>query len=264
MKIADSYKDTSPLNSLALLRVIEKFHSTNAIKNRIALLLRKPSVAERMWAMLELPANCNEEKKEKTKTSSSIEVKESLIANAYIVSFSGKRGSILYNEEYYYFTNRDIIEENFINTLKNFNQRNITHRQIPICCTLDYETKKASYIFRPISIHNLLLFVGRKIRVRDLKTARAIVNYALNYFPDNPRLLQIEQEIFESVEQANANKELPYNSLNPRMNIEEIVGEGLGVHFPKLSVSERNRKINNKQKKILVIENRKEFLLWQK
>ena len=37
----------------------------------------------------------------------------------------------------------------------------------------------------------------------------------------------------------------PYNSLNPRKNTEEIVGEGLDVHFPKLSVSERNRKINN-------------------
>ena len=215
LKIADSYKDTNPLNSLALLRVVEKFHSTNAIKNKIALLLRKPSVAERMWAMLELPANCNDEKKENTKTSSSIEVKDSLPANAYIVSFSGKRGSILCDEEYYHFTNRDIIEENFINTLKKFNLRNITRRQIPICCILDNKTKKASYIFRPMSIDNLLLFVERKIRVRDLKTAHAIVNYALNIFPDNPRLLQIEQEIFESVEQANVNNELPYNSLNP-------------------------------------------------
>lgn len=215
LKIADSYKDTYPLNSLALLRVVEKFHSTNAIRNRIALLLRKPSVSERMWAMLELPAFCKDEKKENTKTSSSIEVKDSLTANAFIVSFSGKRGSVLCNEEYYHFTDRDIIEENFINTLKNFNQRNLTHRQIPVCCTLDNETKKASNIFRPNSIHNLLLFVERKIRVRDLKTASAIVNYALNIFPDNPRLLQIEQEIFEHIEQANINKELPYNSLNP-------------------------------------------------
>lgn len=215
LKIADSYKDTYPLNSLALLRVVEKFHSTNAIRNRIALLLRKPSVSERMWAMLELPAFCNDKKKENIKTGSSIEVKESLTANAFIVSFSGKRGSILCDEEYYHFTNRDIIEENFINTLKNFNQRNLTHRQIPVCCTLDNETKKASNIFRPNSIHNLLLFVERKIRVRDLKSAHAIVNYALNIFPDNPRLLQKEQEIFEHIEQTNINKELPYNSLNP-------------------------------------------------
>ncbi|MBR6367286.1 MAG: ATP-binding protein [Bacteroidaceae bacterium] len=215
LRIADSYKDTYPLNSLALLRVVEKFHSTNAIKNRIALLLRKPSVAERMWAMIELPTNCNIGNKKNTKTNRSIEAKESLTANAFIVSFSGKRGSILCNEEYYYFTNWDIIEENFINTLDNFNQRNLTQRQIPICCTLDNETKKASYIFRPISIHNLFLFVERKIRVRDFNAARAIVNYALNNFPDNPRLLQIEQEIVESVEQANVSKVLAPNSLNP-------------------------------------------------
>lgn len=215
LRIADSYKDTYPLNSLALLHVIEKFHSTYAIKNRIALLLRKPSVAERMWTMIELPANSNNKNIDNTKTNRSIEAKESLTANAFIVSFSGKRGSILCNEEYYYFTNWDIIEENFINTLDNFNQRNLTYRQIPICCTLDNETKKASYIFRPVSIHNLYLFVERKIRVRDFNAARAIVNYALNDFPDNPRLLQIEQEIVESVEQENVSKVLAPNSLNP-------------------------------------------------
>lgn len=37
----------------------------------------------------------------------------------------------------------------------------------------------------------------------------------------------------------------PYNSLNPRMNIEEIVGEGLRIHFPKLNKSERHRRIVN-------------------
>lgn len=35
----------------------------------------------------------------------------------------------------------------------------------------------------------------------------------------------------------------PFNSLNPRMNIEEIVGEGLTVHFPMLSRLERKEKI---------------------
>lgn len=35
----------------------------------------------------------------------------------------------------------------------------------------------------------------------------------------------------------------PYNSLNPRMNIEQIVGEGLSVHAPELSAAERRNKI---------------------
>ena len=35
----------------------------------------------------------------------------------------------------------------------------------------------------------------------------------------------------------------PYNSLNPRMNVEEIVGEGLLVHYPRLSPAERRQKI---------------------
>lgn len=35
----------------------------------------------------------------------------------------------------------------------------------------------------------------------------------------------------------------PYNSLNPRMNIEQIVGEGLEVHFPQMSKDEKMAKI---------------------
>ena len=35
----------------------------------------------------------------------------------------------------------------------------------------------------------------------------------------------------------------PYNSLNPRMNIEEIVSEGLLVHYPHLSREERQERV---------------------
>lgn len=35
----------------------------------------------------------------------------------------------------------------------------------------------------------------------------------------------------------------PYNSLNPRMTIEEIVGEGLAVHFPRLGSEETAAKV---------------------
>lgn len=35
----------------------------------------------------------------------------------------------------------------------------------------------------------------------------------------------------------------PYNSLNPRMNIEEIVGEGLDIHYPDLSKQDRYKRI---------------------
>lgn len=35
----------------------------------------------------------------------------------------------------------------------------------------------------------------------------------------------------------------PYNALNPRMNIEEIVGEGLDIHQPKMDKIERKRRI---------------------
>ena len=31
----------------------------------------------------------------------------------------------------------------------------------------------------------------------------------------------------------------PYNSLNPRMNVEQIIGEGVNIHFPKMSKEEK-------------------------
>ena len=35
----------------------------------------------------------------------------------------------------------------------------------------------------------------------------------------------------------------PYNSLNPRMNIEQIVAEGLEVHCPRLSANEKRERV---------------------
>lgn len=35
----------------------------------------------------------------------------------------------------------------------------------------------------------------------------------------------------------------PYNSLNPRMNVEEIVGEGLCVHYPQLAKAEQKQRV---------------------
>ena len=37
----------------------------------------------------------------------------------------------------------------------------------------------------------------------------------------------------------------PFGSLSPRMTIEEIVGEGLRVHYPKLTSAARDKKIKN-------------------
>jgi oligopeptide transport system ATP-binding protein len=37
----------------------------------------------------------------------------------------------------------------------------------------------------------------------------------------------------------------PYNSLNPRLTVREIVGEGIKVHFPKLSKKEVDTRVKN-------------------
>ena len=42
----------------------------------------------------------------------------------------------------------------------------------------------------------------------------------------------------------------PYNSLNPRMNIEQIIGEGLEIHFPQLNQEERRKRIINTLKDV--------------
>ncbi len=55
---------------------------------------------------------------------------------------------------------------------------------------------------------------------------------------DTPKLKQIRkylQAVFQD----------PYGALSPRMTIEEIVGEGLRVHYPNLSDSEKLKKVEN-------------------
>ena len=49
----------------------------------------------------------------------------------------------------------------------------------------------------------------------------------------------------------------PYNSLNPRMNIMQIIGEGLNVHFPHIS---ENEKINMIKKIVQEVELTEEIL----
>ncbi len=51
----------------------------------------------------------------------------------------------------------------------------------------------------------------------------------------------------------------PYSSLSPRMTIEDIVGEGLQVHFPKLSREERKQKIVAVLKEVGLTED----MLWR-
>ena len=46
----------------------------------------------------------------------------------------------------------------------------------------------------------------------------------------------------------------PYNSLNPRMNIAEIVGEGLTVHFPQLDKKERTERVKQMLREVELSE----------
>jgi len=51
----------------------------------------------------------------------------------------------------------------------------------------------------------------------------------------------------------------PFSSLSPRMTVEQIVGEGLQIHFPKLSAAERLQRI----KKVLNEVGLDESILWR-
>lgn len=51
----------------------------------------------------------------------------------------------------------------------------------------------------------------------------------------------------------------PYSSLSPRMTIEQIIGEGLKIHFPKLNKAQRREKI----KKVLLEVGLEEDILWR-
>ncbi|MBQ0069072.1 MAG: hypothetical protein KBT09_04885, partial [Bacteroidales bacterium] len=208
LSIASSIESNFPLDALALLQTVEKFYPYEEIKNRIALLQRRPAT-KKMWKMVDLQMCEKKGKEEITKEDKCIR------ANSFVVSYSGQRGMILCEEDYYPFTNAEIIEDHFVNLLKSFNYRNIKHRQIPVCCILDKDSKKTICVFRPMKINVLINFVGQKVRARDFIIAQAIVNYALNDLPNDYRLRQLDQEISESLEQICENKSNLENSLAP-------------------------------------------------
>lgn len=73
-----------------------------------------------------------------------------------------------------------------------------------------------------LAVCNLLKYEGQ-IRLNGIPTA----SYS------NRELRKKLQIVFQD----------PYNSLNPRMTVEQIVGEGLAVHYPQLSAAEKRSKI---------------------
>jgi microcin C transport system ATP-binding protein len=72
---------------------------------------------------------------------------------------------------------------------------------------------------RLISSNGRIVFLGNAIDGRSFAEMRPLRNSMQIVFQD------------------------PYGSLSPRMSIADIVGEGLKIHFPKLSAGERDRKV---------------------
>ncbi len=74
-------------------------------------------------------------------------------------------------------------------------------------------------IMRLISSKGRIVFLGNPIEGRSFKEMRPLRSDMQIVFQD------------------------PYGSLSPRMSIADIVGEGLRIHFPQLSLAERDRKV---------------------
>jgi microcin C transport system ATP-binding protein len=74
-------------------------------------------------------------------------------------------------------------------------------------------------LMRLISSKGRIVFLGKPIEGRSFKEMRPLRSDMQIVFQD------------------------PYGSLSPRMSIADIVGEGLRIHFPQLSLAERDRKV---------------------
>jgi microcin C transport system ATP-binding protein len=74
-------------------------------------------------------------------------------------------------------------------------------------------------LMRLISSKGRIVFLGKPIEERSFREMRPLRSDMQIVFQD------------------------PYGSLSPRMSIADIVGEGLRIHFPQLSLAERDRKV---------------------
>lgn len=73
--------------------------------------------------------------------------------------------------------------------------------------------------------------------VQMIKINNGNISYNFN---KNQSVSKISQSIRKNIQIVFQD---PYNSLNPRMNIAEIIGEGLDVNFPELSKADKQQKI---------------------
>ena len=69
----------------------------------------------------------------------------------------------------------------------------------------------------------------------------------VNLIKHDGKIYVKNNKLFNEVNRFNKDLQLvfqdPYNSLNPRMNIAEIIGEGLNIHYKNLSKQEKTEKI---------------------
>ena len=80
----------------------------------------------------------------------------------------------------------------------------------------------------------------------------------VNLVKYNGKILIKNKDIFNEVKHFSKDLQVvfqdPYNSLNPRMNIAQIIGEGLTVHYPQLSKDEYMDKIKEIVKEVELSE----------
>ncbi len=74
-----------------------------------------------------------------------------------------------------------------------------------------------------------------------------LINYKGSVFLNNKMIQNNSKELRKKIQIVFQD---PYNSLNPRLNIFQIVSEGLDVHYPKLSKNDKKNRVINMLKEV--------------
>lgn len=205
-----------PLNAWGVFQVINRHVPNNAIvKDCIFHLLQNAYVREKMWKYEELPIHKPDIYAQETKASRKKE-KEKLSPVAFVVTFTGKRGQVQsLGGMLYSFSISDIIEDGLIQVLNRIYLRNRAPQQIPVVCSFDEYYKKANLLHRITDISTYAELIKRKIRVRDFKIARGMLDIALLQFPTNRHLISSDSQLREFAELNTRTHKLDADSLTP-------------------------------------------------
>lgn len=209
----------SILEAHALLQIIKKQNSKNSklniLLNKIE---RKSYVKNNKWKELSILAESshnNDYNDTSNESPVNKKQKEYVQATGEVTHYNGEYGYILSDNKSFYFSRKDILDDELLPQLQDFLKPSRFYPRIPVVCSFDNIGKRASSICRPLELAVFTSELVNMLKRRRMKEVKELLDIIKVQFPANPKILRIEQQYDEIISFQSTNKSYDFTSLKP-------------------------------------------------